>query len=183
MNLIKTSLMAVAMAAMAAPAFAADADVFDAFRQVCGDTAADYPAVVTAAETSGWKAADLLADPMKGVTITDKTTRTKGVGDTGLSLFAWRGTAKDNVKVSACTIRMDKATMAGLEAAARTWAGFDPQSPDAAKNVFQFTQNATGRVAVAAGGFDAAAAGAGMEILTVKADSKGGTLDLLTIKK
>jgi hypothetical protein len=181
---IGTALIGALLAAAAAPAFAASADAsFDAFAQVCADTHADYPAVVAAADAHGWKATEVTAATMEGVAVTDKLSRGSIVEGARLTLFAWRGTAKGGVQVSACTVRVAKPDFADLQGAAQAWVGFAPQNAAAKKAVFRYTEADGGHHALADTEYDAAAAGAGMEILTISSDAQGTVADLLKIKK
>lgn len=186
MTRIRTSLIGVLLGFAAAPALAAPAPAnvaFDAFAKVCADTHVDYPAVVAAADANGWKPSDVSSATMDGVQVTDKLSRGSKVGDTALTLFAWRGTAKGGVQVSACTVRVTKTDFAGLQAAAQAWLGFGPQDAPAKKAIFRYTEADGAHHALTSSEYDAAAAGAGMEILTISPDAKGTVLDLLKIKK
>ena len=184
MTRIGTSLIVALLAAPGTSAFAAPANAnFDAFAQVCAETHADYPAVVAAADAHGWKPTEVTSDTMNGVEVTDKLSRASKVGGTALTLFAWHGTAKGGVQVSACTVRVAKADSAGVQSAAQTWLGFGAQDISPKKAVFRFTEADGAHHALASSEYDAAAAGAGMEILTVSTDPKGTVVDILKIKK
>lgn len=185
MNWIITSLAAAAVTAIALPAFAEGGEqAFGAFRQLCVDTKADYPAVVAGIDAGGWKATEILADTMKGVSITDKTSRTKTVGDSSLTIFAWRGLAASNVKISDCTMRVDKANFTDMHTRAQTLLGMSAQQATPQKAVFHYTDANGAHQAVSSDAeYEAAAAAAGLEILTVSSDGAGATLDLLTIRK
>ena len=179
----KTVLAALA-AALVAPACAAAQPAFNAFASVCGDTRADFPAVAAAADAQGWRKSDVVAESsMPGVAIADRLSRELKAGDSPLTLSAWRGTTKSGVQVSACTVRVAKPDFAGLRGAAQAWIGFAPQDDAATKAIFRFTDTASAHKALASGEYDAAAAGTGMEILTVSGDSHGAVVDLLKIKK
>jgi len=183
-NPITLSLIAAAAISLAAPVCAAGEDqAFGAFRALCADTAADYPAVVAKADAGGWKPAEIVAETMKGVSVTDKTSRTQAVGDAVLTLFAWRGVTPTNVKVSDCTVRIERAGFADLQAHAQTWLGMAPQEATPQKAIFHFTDAGTTHRAITSAEYEAAAAGVGLEIMTVTADGPGATLDLLKIKR
>jgi hypothetical protein len=177
------ALLAVAAPALALAAPASGDAGFDAFAQVCAETHADYPAIVAAADAHGWKATEVTAATMSGVAVTDKLSRGSKVGSVALTLFAWRGTAKGNVQVSACTVRFAKGDSAGVQSAAQAWLGFGAQDISPKKAVFRFTEADGAHHALASTEYDAAAAGTGMEILTVSSDAQGTVVDLLKIKK
>jgi hypothetical protein len=179
---IGISLIGVLLAA-AAPAFAAPADSnFAAFVQICADTQADYPAVVAAADAQGWRPAQVNADTLPGVTVTDTLARDKNAGGATLALYAWQG-AKGAVHVSECKVRIGKAKSADMQTAAQTWLGFAPQQATAKKATFEFTDDGGAHKALTTADREAAAAGAGMQILTVTGDQDGVILDILKIKK
>ena len=184
MNWIATSIVAVACAALAAPAGAVTSDqAFGAFRGLCADTGADYVAVVAAANAADWKPTEILADTMKGVSVTDKVSRAKVFDDGSLTVFAWRGLTASNVKVSDCAMRVDKANFGDLQARSQSWLGIPPQQATSEKAIFRFTDEAGAHRALSPPDFDGAAAGAGLEILTVTRDGTGATLDLIKFKK
>jgi hypothetical protein len=181
---ITLSLAAAAAACLAAPACAAgEEQTFAAFRALCADTAADYPAVVARADADGWKPAAIMADTMKGVSVTDKTSRTKTFGDFTLTLFAWRGVTPTNVKVSDCKVGVERAGFADLQARAQTWLAMAPQQATPQQAIFHFTDAGPAHKAITSAEYEAAAAGAGLDILTVTAEGAGATLDLLKIKR
>ncbi|MEO8812139.1 MAG: hypothetical protein ABI376_04410 [Caulobacteraceae bacterium] len=181
MTPIKIALAAAALAAFAAPVAAEP--VFDAFTAVCAAGHADYPAVVEAAENGGWHATTVTGDAtMPGVTISDKIALSRKLDGAPLTLLAWRGT-KGAIKINACTMRVGKADFPQLQAAARDWLGFVPQDVQPKKVVARFTETPTGHHALIAAEYEGAAAGDGMEILTVSTDAHGAVLDVLKIKK
>jgi hypothetical protein len=184
-NLIRISLAASLLAAMAAPASAAQADdAFKAFKQVCGDTRADYAAVLAAASQNGWKNTDIMGSTMPGVAIADKAARIKTAGDASLILSVTRGTANNGaVKVATCTVQTDRGGYPALSALAQSWLGFAPHDTSDTKATFRFTEDGAALRAVADTEMDAAAAGAGMEILTVKREGNNATLDFVKFKK
>ena len=183
MTLVKTCLAAALGAAIAASAHAATAQpAFEAFATVCADTRVDYPAITAAADTGGWKAAEVRAATMEGVAVSDKISRDKAMGGSTLTLFAWRG-LKGTIQISACAVRVSKARFDDLQGAAQTWLGFAPQDSAVKRATFRFTDAAGAHKPLAKTDYDDAAAGAGMEILTVSADGQDTILDLLKIKK
>ncbi len=185
MIMVKTCLASAFLALIAAPALAAAPDAgqaFDAFAAVCADTHVDYPAVTAAADAGKWKPTEVKAATMEGVAVTDKISRDAKAGGADLTLFAWRG-AKGAIQVSACTVRVSKAKADDLRGRAQAWAGFAPQDADAKKATFRFTDAVGARKPLAKPDYEEAAAGAGMEILTVSADGQDTILDLLKIKK
>lgn len=171
-----------ALAASSAPGASGDA-WFDAFTQVCGDTHADYAAVVAAAQAGGWTAAEVSSAPMDKVTVAETLSRATKVDGVALTLSAWHGATKSGVTVTGCTVRVSKADVAGAGTAAQAWLGFAPQVADAHKTAFHFTEADGARKAVDASQNEAAAGGAGLQMLTISGDAKGTVLDLLKIKK
>jgi hypothetical protein len=183
-NRINALFASAILAALAAPAFAAAPDSPVAtFTALCADTHVDFPAVSAAADASGWKAQEAPGDTtMAGVTVSDHTNRVKG-GNASMRLFAWRGTTAKGVKVSACTLHVAKAELSAVAAGAQSWVGFAPQETTASNAIFRLSDAPDGRHALAKADYDAAAAGPGMEILTVSSDGHGAILDLLKIQK
>ncbi|MGI9170307.1 MAG: hypothetical protein ACR2FH_09055 [Caulobacteraceae bacterium] len=173
------ALMAVAAPALAAPD---SAKAFAAFAQVCGDTHADYPAVLAVADAGAWRATQIKADPFPGVTVAQSLSRDSSAGGSALTLHAWRG-AKGAIQISECKVRVGKAKLAEIRAAAQTWLGFAPQDATAKKATFMFTDEGGARKAVAQADRDAAAAGAGLQMMTVSGDSDGAIVAILKIKK
>ena len=189
MTFIRSAVAATVLlgAAMAAgpPALAATTDSpFAAFAAVCGDTRADYTAVAASADAHGWRKTEVTGvAAMPGVTVSEKISRAAKAGDAPMTLSAWKGTTKAGVQVSACTVRVTKPVFADLQSGAQAWTGFAAQESAPKKAVYRFADGPDGRKALAAADYDAAAAGAGMEILTVSSDSRGAVVDLLKIKK
>jgi len=182
-NWIAPSL-AGALLAGAAPALAApdSAKAFAAFVQVCGDTHADYPAVAAAADAGGWKTTQVKADAFPGVTVADSLSRDTSAGGAALTLQAWRG-AKGAIQLSECEIQVGKGRFADLQAAAQAWAGFAPQDATARKATFLFTDEAGAHKSLAEADREGAAAGAGLQMLTVSANPDGALIGILKIKK
>jgi hypothetical protein len=173
------AVSAAAAAAQAAPASA----TFEAFAAVCAAPAADLGAVTAAADAQGWTASNVTPEAnMPGVTIGGHLTRTHSANKVDLTLSAWQG-LKGAVKVSDCTVRGGKDQYAAAVGAAKAWLAFAPQEDTAKKAIFRFTDNAGTHKALTSGEFDAAAAGAGLEILTVAGDQDGAVVDLMVIKK
>ncbi|HWA64139.1 MAG TPA: hypothetical protein VG939_22415 [Caulobacteraceae bacterium] len=185
MTYLKTFLAAAAFAAVATPALASDSDVaFKGFQTVCGATAAEFPDVVKAAEGDGWKNAQVLGDSMAKVSITDKAARTKTIGAMNLILSTNRGLAQTPggaLTVSDCTVRSDQGEAAALEAAAQGWLGF-AGTGGADRMAWHFTRDG-GAIKPVTDNGDAAAAGAGLEILTVYRSGASLTMDLMKIRK
>jgi hypothetical protein len=180
MSFAKTA--AATAVAVVLPAFASAAPAFDAFRQVCGDTRADYPTVVKALDAGGWAAADVKAAPMEGVVVSSQISRTKTVAGDKLVLQAWTG-LKGAVKIAACTVRAPNSKTDEVKAAVQTWVGFAPQITDPKRISFRFADEAGARRALTQADYDAAAAGPGLEMLTVSNDGTDTIIDLLNIKK
>lgn|GEM_PF-7121823 len=176
--------VALALLAGAAPALAApdSAKVFAAFVQVCGDTHADYSAVAAAADAGGWKMTQVKADAFPGVAVADSLSRDTSAGGAALTLQAWRG-AKGAIQISECKVQVSKGKLADLQAAAQAWAGFAPQDATAKKATFLFTDEAGAHKSLAEADREAAAAGAGLQMLTVSANPDGALIGILKIKK
>ncbi len=188
MILPKLALVAVTATAMVGSAVssataAAPGPVFGAFVDVCGDTHADFAAVSRVSSVAAWGETDVKADSnMPGVSVTGQLARSTTVDKTGLVLSAWHGT-KGAVQISDCTIHVAKADLDRLRGDASAWLGFQPQDSSAKRAAFRFTEADGAHKAVTPAEFDAAAAGGGLEILTVSGDANGTVLDLMTIKK
>ena len=180
------SAMAVlaVLGAASATAHAAEGSApFSAFAAVCAAPGADFAGVTAAADAQGWVASDVTSDAnMPGVTIGGQLTRTRSAGKVGLTLSAWHG-LKGAVKISDCTVHTAKTEYSAAVEAAKTWAAFAPQDSTSKRSIFRFTDSAGAHKPLTNADFDAAAAGAGLEILTVSGDQNGAALDLLVIKK
>ncbi len=191
MNPPKSAQIAAALTALAlcvAPASglaAAPDPAFAAFTTVCGEPAGDFAAVRAAADTHAWGAAEATTDSaMPGVTIGGRLTRGSNAGGVSLVLSAWHGATAKGVKVSACTVHVAKSDFGALREAATAWLAFAPaDSADKKKAVYRYTDKEGAHHALAASEYDAAASGAGLEILTVSGDANGTLIDLLVIKK
>ncbi len=177
---MKPVFLGLAAAVLALPAAASPA--FDAFAKVCGDTHVDYPSIVSALDYKTWKPTQVTSSTMEGATVSDKISRAATIDDKALTLFAWKGT-KSPYQFTACTIRVAGGKLEALTADAQAWAGFAPQTADGKKANFRFSQDGAVRKAVEKSDYDAAAAGAGLEFLTVSQDGSETILDLLKIKK
>lgn len=174
---------AALLASMAARAQSPD-PVFAAFATICGQPAADFAGVQSAANAHGWSSSDVKADPgMPNVEIAEQITRASTVDKTGLVMSAWHGATKSGVKVSDCTVHVAKADFSGMRDAAGAWLTFAPQDSTAKKAIYRFTDASGTRHPLAAGEYDAAAAASGMQILTISGDADGTVLDLMMIKK
>ncbi|MHB8528463.1 MAG: hypothetical protein ACYC8V_03010 [Caulobacteraceae bacterium] len=184
MNRLKILLTAAFLSAVALPASAAVGDAtFDAFQRVCGDTHADYPAVASVSNADGWKNSDVLASPMSGVTVSEKLARTKIVDGGELTLDATSGLTKSGFKVSTCRVHGAKAGFSVIKARAERWLGLAPHDSTAESTTFHFTGDGAKFKSVADNEADAAAAGDGMQILTIKLDGGRTVLDYVKIRK
>ena len=174
---------AVAVVVSAASAQAAsDATPFGAFEAVCLTPNADFQAVKPAAIT--WRDTEVTgASTFPNATVTDKLSKASKVGGIPVTLFAWTGTLKSGVHVSGCTVRVSKPDFDEIKVAAATYTGFAPQDSDPKKVVFRYTPASARPTAIDKTGFDAAAAGEGIDILTITGDVHGAVFDLLKIKK
>jgi len=179
------AVLAATAALGSAPAWAAGASpFFDAFANVCAVPAADFAAVKSAAETQRWGPTDTKADAsMAGVTVADTLALASSVGKTGLVLSAWHGTTKTGVKISDCTVHVQKSDFPAVKEAAVAWLAFPAQEDSPKRAIYRFTDTVGAHHPLTPGEFDAAAAGAGLQILTVSGDADGTVLDLMMIKK
>jgi hypothetical protein len=176
------TVLAVLVVGVPSAHAANDATPFGVFEAVCLTPNADFPAVKAAA--SSWRDTEVTgASTFPNATVTDKLSKAWKVGGVPVTLFAWTGALKSGVKVSGCTVRVSISDFAVVKAAAATYAGFPPQDSDPKKVVFRYTPAAAKPTAIDTSGFDAAAAGEGIDILTVTGDVHGAMLDLLKIKK
>ena len=149
---------------------------------MCLTPNADFQAVKAAAVT--WRDTEVTgASTLSGVTVSDKISKASKIGGVPLTLFAWTGTTKAGVHVSGCTVRVSKPDFDELQAATATYAGFAAQDSAPKRSAFRYTPAAAKLTPIDKSGFDAAAAGEGMDILTVTGDLHGAVLDLLKIKK
>ena len=184
MNLTRMNLALAITAAVAACAGAACADpAFDTFRQLCLDTGADFPAVASAADAGGWKPVDAPVSLVGGVVPSDKLSRGKSIAGADANLAAWRGKTASNVTVADCAVQLGRGSFADALAGVQGWTGFAPQDNKDQKAIFRFTDVAGAHKSVAQAEYESAAAGSGMEIVTVTGGSGGINLDLLKIKK
>ena len=183
LKFIAPALAAAALAAVAAPAHADPADdVFTAFRQVCGDTRAEYPRVVTAAQ-GGWSQTNFNTNTMPGVTMKEHISRSRSAGDASLKLFAMRGVAKNAVNVSTCTVTTAGIPFDALMARAQAWLGIAPHETTGTTASFRFADQDGVVHDLLNAEMDAAAAGSGLQLVNVKVEGSAVTLDAVRIKK
>ena len=183
---LKTLYLAAVLAAVAGPALAGSSeDAFQGFRSICGVTAAEFPDVVKAADAASWKTDTQEVSSMDGVAISDKLSRKKTMGDAALTLTASHGVAAKfgNAGVSICTITSNKAEISSVVSQVQTWLGVAPHDASPMKTGFHYTSNGTGFAAVPDGGFDAAATGGGMMLLTVRNAGGKLTIEVIKLKK
>jgi hypothetical protein len=155
--------------------------VFDAFRNVCGDSHGDFAAIKAAADAGHWVPTEVAPNTMEGVTVAESVARQITVGGAKMTLFAWRG-SKGTVQVTACTVKVTQAPFAGLADDAKTWVGFAPEAATGAKAVWRYTENAGVKSAVQKADYDKAAAAGGLDFFTVSQVGPETVLDLLKIK-
>jgi hypothetical protein len=161
---------------------AAESTPFGAFEAVCLTPNADFEAVKSAA--AAWRDTEVVgASTFPNVTVTEKLSKASKVGGVPVTLFAWTGALKSGVKVSGCTVRVSIPDFEVIKVAAAAYMGFPAQDSGPKKAVFRYTPAAAKPTAIDTSGFDAAAAGEGMDILTITGDVHGAVLDLLKIKK
>ena len=184
---LKMATLATALGALATSGAALAGDptpAFGAFVAVCGDTGADFAAVKAGADAHGWGSTDTPTDAsMPGVTVSNQLSRATTADRTGLVLSAWNGVTKSGVKVSDCTVHVAATNFDALRQNASSWTSFAPVESTPKKVVFRFTNDTKGRRALTSAEYDAAANGAGLQILTVSGDANGAVLDLMMIKK
>jgi hypothetical protein len=178
-------LAAVAAAAMTLPLSATAAPsgdaAFDAFRTLCADTGDDYPAVVKAATADGWQTAEVLADDLPGVSITDKSAWAKGTGSSEVRMRVTRGlkTVKTgDVTISTCTVSTDNAPT-GLLDRAKAWLNMAPMDldPSNGKVAYLLTVDGSSRVVLAQADIEAAMNKGGAHLLKFKQDGQSEVLD------
>ncbi len=184
MNLIKVFVGVALLSTIALPASAAVGDgTFDAFKQACGDTNGDYAAASTAVNAQAWRPSQVNAPTMGGVTITDQFSRTRTTEDGEVTLIATQGKTANGIHVSTCTVYGPTAGVGELQSRTRSWLGFAPHDSTAQVTTFHFASEGGQVKDVADADSDAAAAGSGLNVLTVKVDSGKAILDLIKIKK
>ncbi len=186
MKPVRLALVAALIACEASGASATwaagDETPFAAFQTVCLTPNADFETVRAAA--SAWRDTEVTGDAtLPGVVVASRLTKATKVGGVPLTLFAWSGATKAGVHVSACTVRVTKPDFDEIQGAAAAYTGFAAQDSAPKKAVFRYTRTASKPIAIDKAGFDAAAAGEGMDILTVTGDVHGSVIDLLKIKK
>ena len=175
-------LVAVAAATLAFPlsAFAADNDpAFDAFTKLCGDTGADYAAVVKAADADGWHDTEVIADDLPGVSVTDKAARVKGDGQAEVRLrvtSGLRAVKNGQITVSTCTVSADNEPPGLLDRAA-AWLQMTPMNTDTGKASYLLTLDGGKRVLLAQTDIDAAVGKGGAHLLKFKQDGGAEILD------
>ncbi len=134
---------ALALAVLAAPmaAFAAgpEDEAFDAFQQVCMNTAADYSDAVKTADANAWTDTQLTAALPAGVSNTDKSARAKILDKTNLSLFLTRGVGKGGFVMTTCTINSDHGALGDLPARVQSSLGVAPLRSDDQSATFHVT--------------------------------------------
>jgi hypothetical protein len=183
-NFNRTALGFAITAALAGLAGAACADpAFDAFRALCLDTGADYPAVAKVADAGDWKPVDVPLSMVSGFVASDKLTRGKSIAGSDANLAAWQGKNANNVALSDCQVQVGRADFHAAVANAQAWTGFAPQDTKEQKVFFHLTDVAGARKAIEKPDYDTAAAGPGLEIVTVTGGSGGVNFDVLKIKK
>lgn len=182
---LATLATALGALALASPVQAGEpTPVFGAFAAVCGGSGANFAAVRAAADAHGWGPTDVQPDPsMASVTVADQMSRASTVDKKSLVLSAWGGQTKTGVKVSDCAVHAAATDFAALRDDATSWLTFAPAESTDRKAVFRFTAEGAVLRALTPAEFDAAAGGAGLEILTVSGDANGTVLDLMMIKK
>ena len=166
-------------------ASATDAAAISAFQQLCGATSADYDGVVKAADGAGWKAIEVLTDPMHGVTLIDKVSRSQKIGDATVKLYAMHGTNQSSsglVNVSECMITSDKGGP-GILAAAHAWLGIAPTSDDGHKASYLFAMRDGKRTPIANTDIPAAIDAGGAYLVKVSANDSMASVDMYRFVK
>jgi hypothetical protein len=176
---VKLIVISAALAAFAAPALAAPG--IDAFKSVCGDTHADFPAVKAALGAPGWTVTEADQVSMPGVTPTEGIARKRVEDGSEITVNAWTGT-KGNYHLTACTVKVTKITVGSAVQETQAWLGFAPESTAGDKTTWRYGESGSTRAAVQKDGYEAAAAGSGLFFLNVFADNGLAVIDLLKIK-
>jgi hypothetical protein len=178
---MKRALLAAAL--VAAPMAAAASPPVDAFIKTCGAAGDDFAAVSAALAGPEWKPAEVAAPDMKGIIVSQSLARVGVIGPTKVTVQAWQGASKDQVRISDCTFRLGARPFAGAADEVRAWAGVAPQDSSATKAGYHFTIDAIGaRQRVGEGDAKAAVAAGGLFFLTVTANGLDTIIDLLKIK-
>jgi len=177
--MIRSIAIAAAVCALGAPVSAAAADpVFDAFQSICWDTGGDYLASVKAADASGWKDTNVVADVEAGLSVTDKAAREKQVGNQTYTVFISRGLrhiSTGDVKEQSCKLVTNKADNA-LVGEGQSWIGAAPDAGGPTLAVY-YVKLAPGKPDhVGKDGINAAMAGGGFGILKFQQDSDSGIM-------
>ena len=185
-KLSPAAIVGLSLAALAGPASAGASEAaFQSFRAICGATAAEFPDVVKAADAAGWKPDSKDVTSMDGVQVSEKLSRKKASADGAFELTASHGVAPKfgNAGVSICTVVSDKAEYGSVLSQIQGWLGVAPHDTAATKTGFHYTMNGAAFAPVPDGGFDAAATGGGMMLLTVHNSGGKTTVDLIKLKK
>ncbi|MFI4975899.1 MAG: hypothetical protein ACHP84_15265 [Caulobacterales bacterium] len=188
---VRSLLFCLALAPLALPSLASAAaqpedKAFDAFQQVCVAPVGEFADVVKAADGGGWTSAQVLAETPPGVSNTDKAARGKNVDGTDLRLFATRGIAHPkggDVVMSTCTVNSNIGNLGDLPTRAQTMLGVAPVSTTATSATFHVAGGQGAWRSVADNGVDAAIAGGGLDVITVKTEGTSVILDYIKITK
>jgi hypothetical protein len=180
---------ALALAVLAAPlaAFAAGPEdsAFDAFKQLCIDTGADYSAAVKVAGDNGWTDSAVGVSVPQKVTNTDKAARAKSLPDTGLLLSLTRGVATGGLIMTTCTVNSDHGSFGDLSARVQKVFGVAPLSTTDDSATFHVTGGAGAWKNVPDNAAMGAAVGGpgGLNLINVKLEDGVVILDYIKVTK
>jgi hypothetical protein len=182
--MIRSLALAAALSLLAVPLAAHAQDSVDPaladFQKICWSSAGDYLGAVKTAAADDWADADVVADDDPQVSLTDKTAKSKSVGDNQLSVLITRGLRKmkdgSQLKVETCKISSSKPDGA-LVSEAKTWIGAPPDSaPDPTLAVYFVKPGAGAPDHVGQAGSNAALAAGGLGILKFQQERDGSIL-------
>jgi hypothetical protein len=185
--MIRSLAFAAALAALALPAATSAQDTGDpawaSFQQICWDTAGDYLGAVKAAGAGGWTDADLVANDDPAVSLTDKTAKSKTIGEAQMSVMITRGLRKmksgAELKVSQCEVTSNKPDPTLLREG-QAWVGVAPDSadpPDQPTLTVYFVKAAAGKPAhVGVAGSNAAMSSGGLGVLKFQQEKDSSIL-------
>ncbi|HWD67528.1 MAG TPA: hypothetical protein VG227_06155 [Caulobacteraceae bacterium] len=179
MNILKATFVAALATSFGFPAAASPA--FDAFKKICGDTRADFPAVKAALGGTGWTPTEILPTNMEGVTPTEGIARTSTVGNQRIAIYAWVG-PKPPYQLMSCTAHVPSLQQGQATAEVRAWLGVAPETSSSAKATWRYGLTNGAPTAVTSAGFEPAAAGDGLYFLNVLTEGGEVVIDLLKIR-
>ena len=169
----------IAASLVASPALASPA--FDSFRQVCGDTHADFTAIKIALSGAAWTPTDAAPMTMEGVTVTESVARQANFGGEKVTVDAWTG-MRGAFHVTACTVRAPKNAAGAADKDSQAWLGFAPQAKDGGKLTWRFGDDGAKLAALDPSGYQAAVGKGGLYFYNLSTEQSDAVLDLLKIQ-